>query len=515
MVAKIFQSPYLLALLVGLHPALFYINNNWFMFKPSMSLFIVGGLTLSSLLILGSFYFFLDKTTSTFVHAKAREGIVTGVFAALAFLWWAYLLRQTLLTFLPQHPNFLYAILLVLSGLIAWFVRRSHIYQLNIVLCFLCIASLGTGLVSILTTKNDREEILAGRNETKDLYQTLQFTTKPNIYYLVPDAYPNREGLNTIYHYNNSQFYEQLSSLDFSIYHEAYSNYVSTIASIMGTFGMEHHYYNKSIGNNEMLGARELIGGKNNPLTQILTNNGYVIHYIHQTDYLHKMGCFVDECSPSVGVHDLVDFLVPVRVKKKLGLTMDQSIKSFEQRMLAGIDRIAQSQEPHFVYAHVMVPGHSKRKDQTVDSLNDFRKTFITKTQDSNQTLLTLIERIMKKDPQAMIIINSDHGGFGLGWYGIAPNAVFEGLAKRVTALDHVGVLLAIRWPNDISKPSEPITTNINLFRHIFASLSGENKILSTSVPDDSYLKMGSEKIFTVVQNGKLLDNPYPLSANN
>ena len=53
---KLLQSPFTLSLLVGLYPVLFYISNNWFMFKASQSLLIVGAFTLIVFLAL-SFIF--------------------------------------------------------------------------------------------------------------------------------------------------------------------------------------------------------------------------------------------------------------------------------------------------------------------------------------------------------------------------------------------------------------------------------------------------------------------------
>ncbi len=511
MASKLLHSPYLLALLVGLYPGLFYISNNWFMFKPSLSLFLVGILALSTFFALGLFYRALHIFIRPFAKTQPNR-LINGLFIGAAFLVWAYLLRQTLSAFFPEYPFMLYILVLMLAVLLGWLSRNFQFYHVNTLLLILCITSLGNGTISFISAEQSRDDSQTIKKEDRDLYQTVRFTSKPNIYYLVPDGYPNQEALQTIFHFDNSEFYNQLEALGFTIHHDAYSNYVSTIASIMATFGMEHHYYKKSYGNNEMLGARELIGGKDNPLAQIVTNNGYQIHYIHQTDYLLKMGCYIDVCSPSVPIDDLLDFLFPTSIKKRLGFMIDRSLDGLEARMLEGISRIAASDQPHFVYSHFMKPGHSGAKVQSEEGLKNFRETFFAKTKLSNQTILTLIQHILAKDPDALIILNSDHGGFGLGWYGIAPNKVFEGLSTRDTALDHVGVLLALRAPKPGLGTNMVNPTNINLFRYVFAFVSGNEALLSRKAPDNSYLKMGGEEIFTVVQDGKLLNQrrPYP-----
>ena len=506
MVIKTLNHPLLLGLLVGLYAGSFYIGNNWFMFKPSLGLFIVGALSVITFVLLAVYYLALKILIPLFssLHTVNR---LHQFFVFGAFLTWAYLLRQTLSDFMPQHPTILLLIVSVLAVILGGCATQIQIFRINIILSVLCLASLFNGVFLFMSAERNQIDNVTDPTETQSLYRNIRFNSTPNIYYLVPDAYPNQEALQTIYQFDNSKFYQQLSSLGFTNYHSTYSNYVSTIPSIMATFGMKHHYYSKSYGNNEMFGARELISGKNNPLTTVLKNNGYQVHYIHQTDYLLKMGCFIDKCSPSIAMDDLMDFLVPVRIKKHLGFMMDRSLAGVQARLLKNIETISAAQEPHFVYAHLMKPGHSGKKDQSIQGLKDFRREFVQNTQEANTVLLTLLQRILQKDPQALIILNSDHGGFGTGWYGIAPNELFEGLNKQLTALDHMGVLLSIRWPQETLLAQETIPTNINLFRYVFAFLSGKNDILKTKVPDNSYLKMGSEEIFTVVEDGILLQS--------
>ena len=107
MVSKTFQHPLMLGLLVGLYPGLFYISNNWFMFKPSLSLFIVGALSVTSFIFLGVYYLVLKKIVPLVLTRNASHTI-NRLFAAVAFLVWAYLLRQTL----HSDPlNFIYVFL--------------------------------------------------------------------------------------------------------------------------------------------------------------------------------------------------------------------------------------------------------------------------------------------------------------------------------------------------------------------------------------------------------------------
>ena len=112
----------------------------------------------------------------------------------------------------------------------------------------------------------------------------------------------------------------------------------------------------------------------------------------------------------------------------------------------------------------------------------------------------------MQRDPNALIIINGDHGGFGYGFYGWAENEVVAGVPVNLTVLDHMGVLLAIRWPSDSPAYDAEIKTNVNLFRHIFRYLGEDDGILEASVPDDGYLFMEPKTVFQVLRDGKIFD---------
>ena len=49
---------------------------------------------------------------------------------------------------------------------------------------------------------------------------------------------------------------------------------------------------------------------------------------------------------------------------------------------------------------------------------------------------------------------------------------------------------------------SGKIKSHVNLFRYIFAHLSGDQTILSTKAPDDSY----DQPFLLAIKNGKILD---------
>lgn len=479
------------------------------MFPPVMSLSIILIVSFLTFLLLSLLQVALSKFPTTLNKANLGH-FPDRLFGFLGTLVLFYLLREPLLGVVHNDHGIYLGLTLVLSGLVGWNFHKFPYVRINLFLVGLCMLSLVSGALSILQAKPWEQTSPITPSPNHELYDQILFKKKPNVYYIIPDGYPNREALEKIYNIDNKEFYQQLEDSAFSITHSAYSNYITTLSSVSSLLGMGHHFYKSSIGQSEMLGGRELIAGKQNPTTSIFQRNGYQVHYVHQNDYLLLKGCFVDSCSPSVSWDDAIELLIPFRIKAKLGFVTDKSLTGFKERMLRHIKNTSHQAQPSFTFAHFTVPSHSSLKGQTIKELASFREKYIEKIQESNKLLLLFFRAIIENDPNALIIFNSDHGGFGLGWYGLAPNTVFEGFSKRLTMLDHMGVLLAIRWPKESPQPDMFIPTNINLFRHVFAYLSGEKKFLSTKVPDHSYLKMGGEDIFTVVRDGKLLEQPIP-----
>jgi hypothetical protein len=261
-----------------------------------------------------------------------------------------------------------------------------------------------------------------------------------------------------------------------------------------------------------------------NPVVRIFKNNGYQVSYVHETDYLLRNGCFIDLCSPSISWWgDFFDILVPPRLSSIPVLAgviepiyalrkikdKEQTLAEFMPRVLRHIDFISTQSTPHFTYIHARLSGHSSTGKQTLEELSSFRETYFKRIQIATNTVETFVQRILERDSDALIIVNADHGAWGYGNYIYAENEVLEGASDDLSALDHLGVLLAIRWPDNASKFVQDIRTNVNLFRYIFAYLSGSNDILTTKVPDDGYLIKGKGKdgiLLKVINEGKILD---------
>ena len=216
------RSPYLFAWLVGLNPPLFYISNNWYMFKPTLSLFIIGIVSLTTFCLLSATY----RTSSALLERalpKASEAISIRILVLTGTSAWAFLLRQTLLE-LVGHDLLLYGlIVVVLGGALVAFIDRIQLLRINVALLLLCLSASAAGIVSVFSIESREMESSMEPAVSPAMTDDWIFAEKRNVYYIVPDSYPNREALERVFGINNEAFYQQLESWGFRVAHSGRS----------------------------------------------------------------------------------------------------------------------------------------------------------------------------------------------------------------------------------------------------------------------------------------------------
>ena len=539
---KILDSPYFLALLAGLWPIAFYTSHNWFMFEPSRIPFIVGTVTSIIWLALSLFYLVLSQLwRRVFNHNESKA--VLRLFVFVSILVMAYLLRRTFLPMAsiqsgsgnPIVPLVVFLVMVMLiASTVAWFIPRVQIFRLNIVLAVMSIPILGMGLNSVISTRSSptifprTETGFDGKEDARQaIYAEVRFSRKPNVYYIVPDGYPNAEALKTIFNLDATDFLGRLELSGFTIYPSTFSNYADTMSSMSSLLGTDHHYYRGSVGNLEFLDARKFIVSAEHPVGKSFRNNGYQIHYIHQDGFLFSSGCFVDSCWPMPfwGNDEFMDLLVSPRLRSKFlparvpepitatgGVPKDEQTRSelFIQRALEHIDSMSERHIPHFTYVHLDLPGHSFPGPQTREQLASFRKDYGKDIQRANAEILSIVSHILTRDPNALIIVNADHGAWGYGNVLYLEKELLLDKADYLKGLDHLGALLAIRWPDAAHGYDQGLRTNVNLFSHIVSYLSESKDVLATKVPDDGFVWMkveGQKRVWQVMNDGRVLEH--------
>jgi ribulose bisphosphate carboxylase small subunit len=194
----------------------------------------------------------------------------------------------------------------------------------------------------------------------------------------------------------------------------------------------------------------------------------------------------------------------------------EQILSEFMQRVLEHIDQVSRQQTRHFTYIHSVMPGHSFPGEQTSEQLASFRQEYVRLIQIANGQTLSIVRHILGRDPTALIIVNGDHGAWGNGNFMFTEMRILDSLPENVMALDQVGVLLAIRWPDGADQYDQDLRTNVNLFRHILYYLSLNTEILLTKVPDDSFILRGSgakQIVRKVINDGEVMERQVEVES--
>jgi len=504
-----------LAVLVGLYPGLFYTSNNWFIFEPVQNLLSFGSVVMVAFAAVWAIYGAL-RLVSKFPLRRggskspevARDRLDRAAFAFVCVGVLAYLLRQTLALLVPE-PLVVWeaaAALLVGFGVYRAPDRRGELGglgALGVGLALLCLMSLVSGLGSIATAAKPSAAFESDTHLAA--YESVRLRERPNVYFIVPDAYPSRMALRTVFGLDDNGLGDELGTLGFTVYDAVFSNYMHTLGSISSSFGMQHHYYRGNIGNSEIFGGRAYIVSDRNPVVYVFRNNGYKVSYVHQTDYLFTTGCNVDLCSPTPTWVDSME-LLPSWVRHLI--TGSRSLPALQPRALAKIDEAARSETPDFMYIHFQSPNHSHSSDQTPAKLSQFRSTFGERILTANEAILGLSRHILSVDPSSLIIVSGDHGAWGHGSLEKAGTEVFEGVADSQIALDHLGVQLAIRWPHGKRHYPGVIRSNVNIFRYVLAHLGQDDSLLRELAPDDGYImrvRGGESTVLRAVRDGAAL----------
>lgn len=455
--------PVLAALASGVYPVVFYFSNNftlinsWDHFRYFVFTFIV----IPALL----FVFF------QWVFSRPKLGA-----------WKKYVIPfLNIFTFLILLKICLYAGVhkkIILGIFVASIVLTRLLYKHieKIMILQFLIALVGFfGLAS--TLKEHFSYSTEWKNQPDDI-QNVVFKKKPNVYYLQPDGYVNFSELKRgFYNFENIEFESFLTKNNFRNYPDFRSNYEATLASNSATFMMKHHYYGGSRSANESIKAREIIVSSNTVL-DVFKSNGYKTHFLTEMPYLlmnrPKLG--YDECNFSYNEFPYIG----TGLETKKGII--EPLKT-----LAGIDE----EKPKFFFIEIFDPKHIDGLDLGENTIELKRLVYKENLEKANTVLMEAIAFIKNNDPEALIIIMADHGGY-VGMKNTREGG--EKTQNRDKIYSIFSSLLSIHWPNDDAPSFEvELKSSINLFRIVFSYLSEEEIYLNNLEDNSSYIQLNKD----------------------
>jgi len=380
------------------------------------------------------------------------------LFASIPLFLSFYLLQ---LSFLGAYKRFIFAGVLVIVVLAS--LRFARYYKLFVVLLLLLsvfnVVPVAYAGYSYITASDAWQQ-------QQDGILTTQFKKKPNVYYIQPDGYTNKPNLDgAVYNFDNADFEGYLSSEGFTKYPDYRSNYYSTLLSNSSMFSMKHHYLQPDV---EEFNARNIIMGSN-PVLQVFKNNGYTTHFITERPYLLMN-------RPELG-YDSANF-------NYSELPYLKDAWEYTRDEVADFKKMKPAPGPHFYFIEKMLPGHiavfgSKGAD-------DEHAKYLAKVREANAWLKSLIAEIEKKDPDGIIVIAADHGGF-VGFENSLQSQTKTNNPLLVKSM--YGALCTIKWNADGHEAyDKSLKTSVNLFRVLFAFLSEDTTLLDNLQENASYI---------------------------
>lgn len=450
--------PITAAVSAGLYPLLFYFTNN---FKMINSWGHFGYFSLIFLVFPIAIFYSAHKISEIGFLKKWKPFIIPFL---NFFFFFSYLSVALYAGFSWQRTLIIFGIAVLFTILLRKFFKKIIAIQL-----ILAIIGVFTLIPVVIKQLNYSEEWM----KQPDAIETAVFKKKPNIYFIQPDGYVNFSELgNGFYKIPNANFENYLEEKNFKTYPDFRSNYAATLPTNSAVFMMKHHYYNNGSDFTEIIDARKVIVSDNSVL-RVLKNNGYRTFFLTEQPYFlsNKPKLGYDFCNFSTKE---INFLTT-----GIGKPRDV-IEPFENYL----DTYPKG--PNFFFIEIFNPGHITNRLRDSKGIAGEREHYIESLKEANKKLTQLTKTILANDPEALIILMADHGGF------VGMKATGDSYSKNMNP-DFVhsifSTILAIHWPNEEApKFDSKLKTSVNLFRILVSYLSENDAYLTNLQPDKSYI---------------------------
>ncbi len=314
---------------------------------------------------------------------------------------------------------------------------------------------------------------------------------RPDIYYIILDAYGRADILQEIYQLDNSNFLNTLRDRGFYVADQASSNYIQTMLSLSSSFNMDYIQSLKADGANieNRLDLISMI--ENSKVRNILAQNGYQT-VSFQNEYkaiIPNAELYYDDTGTGLTIpitsfesilidHTMVRALSVFPVFHKALIVMPYD--THRQHILSTLERVKEIpalEGDYFVYAHIIAPHPPFVFDENGTPLphdepfrladaNHYikehsRKSYITgyrsQLQYINKLVLETVDAILtqSKTPP-IIIIQGDHGpGAYLHW----------GSLEKTLPGERFSILNAYYFPDQDYSSLYPSISPVNSFR--------------------------------------------------
>ena len=350
---------------------------------------------------------------------------------------------------------------------------------------------------------------------------------KPDIYYIVLDAYARSDVLEHYYQFDNSEFIDYLTKKGFFIPTKSYSNYPKTILSVTSTLNFD--YPQEMLDGVDQARLWWLLNPAwhNSRVQLFLEGSGYTSISIAshwdlsnnpKTDiYFKPNPIFLNEFDGFVLAKTPLKLFLPALSQ----IAFVPSFESHRELILYNfktLEKIAEMPEPTFTMAHIISPhppfvfdknGNPLSPDYPFSFIDEtsipltneeYRDGYTTQIEFINHKLEALVDAILEKsDTPPIIILQADHG----------PRRVTDSSSFDNKCQNERFAIFAAYYLPDLPENSIPNEiTPVNLFRIIL------NEYFSTGLPileNHSYTTINTTSPFQLKDVTTQLEKDCPV----
>ena len=426
--------------------------------------------------------------------AVTKDAAKAGAGASLILLWFLsyghLAARMEDWTGIPPGPSFLLATALIVA-LGAVLIARSRggfpglTRFLNVISAVLVIFN----LASIAQTYAARPRIKAG----EEVKVTGRATARPNIYYIVLDAYTRADVLQEIFSFDNAPFLSALEMRDFVVADRSYANYNLTHQSLASSLNftlLDELAREAGFASADREPLYAMI--RANRAMAFLKDRGYklltVSSSIGPTDFRSVDRYFGFAASESEFKTVLLQ-TTPFRLLDRAGEAA-ASYENHRQRILSAfraLEGSAFEKGPFFMFVHIMAPhppfvfgpgGEPIEPDYLFSMVDadrlhgcgdEARTAYISRYRDQlaylNSRILAAVDAILAVSPEPpVIVLQGDHGSRAYSDFDDPQASYFK---------ESLAILNAYLLPGGGGASVHPGISPVNTFRLIFRHYFG------------------------------------------
>jgi hypothetical protein len=296
----------------------------------------------------------------------------------------------------------------------------------------------------------------------------------PDVYYLIFDGYGRDDVLQHRYGWDNGPFLAELEARGFFVARDSYANYPATHLSLGAS--LNTRYLDEELATGQPLGDYfELL--RQSEVAIRFRDLGYryvLVPSIWRGTNDSPIADDVLGISAQLGNEfqaGLLDLTVAADLRPGISVG-DVHLAAFD-----GLETVADMEAPTFTFAHIVLPHPPyvlDRDGQIILRASALRGTwnteedkrgYIEQVRFVNRRVVEVLDRILDRSDDAIIIIQGDHGPF-------AQDLHREGPLQAQSA--RLAILNAYRVPGQVRSKLYPSISPVNSFRVAFAGLPGE-----------------------------------------